>query len=450
MTFVVLGLLALLTIALLVLPVARRGGSGADAGIKVYRDQLDELERDIEAGLIDAGAGAAARREIERRLLREDAHRRMVSEGQRKSGAGLVAVICVAVVALAVLVYGVLGSPYLPDQPLAARLEGPTQDGGDGVELRPLVARAEARAQNDPFDRESWVLLANAYAFANRYDDAANAMAEAVALDPEDAGTLSALGEFVTLSRGGVVTPAARMAFARALAFDPTEPVARYYEGVARAQDGDITGALRVWRELLADSAPDASWIAQLQRHIADAETMTGSITGLTSDEDGLSGSTQEDIEVAAEMTEDGQVAMIRSMVDGLAERLQDEPDNLEGWLRLAQAYGVLGDWRLARDAYDHALTLEPGDSGLMAGLSNAVAGSVQGEAMVPDWAVTDMERVLAVLPDNAEALYFTGLAAAQRVDNATARERWTTLRDLFAQDSAEYRQAGELIEALP
>ena len=69
---------------------------------------------------------------------------------------------------------------------------------------------------------------------------------------------------------------------------------------------------------------------------------------------------------------------------------------------------------------------------------------------MVPDWAVTDMERVLAVLPDNAEALYFTGLAAAQRVDNVTARERWTTLRDLFAQDSAEYRQAGELIEALP
>ena len=299
--------------------------------------------------MIDAGAGAAARREIERRLLREDAHRRMVSEGQRKSGAGLVAVICVAVVALAVLVYGVLGSPYLPDQPLAARLEGPTQDGGDGVELRPLVARAEARAQNDPFDRESWVLLANAYAFANRYDDAANAMAEAVALDPEDAGTLSALGEFVTLSRGGVVTPAARMAFARALAFDPTEPVARYYEGVARAQDGDITGALRVWRELLADSAPDASWIAQLQRHIADAETMTGSITGgLTSDEDDLSGSTQEDIEVAAEMTEDGQVAMIRGMIDGLAERLQDEPDNLEGWLRLAQPMvcWATGVWR--------------------------------------------------------------------------------------------------------
>jgi cytochrome c-type biogenesis protein CcmH len=448
MTVVVLGILALLTVVLLVLPVMRRSGSGAEAGIEVYRDQLNELERDLKAGLIDAEAGGAARREIERRLLREDAHRRSSGEERLTSGVGLAAGVCLVVVALGAALYLQLGAPSLPDQPLAARLDGDA--GEENTEFQPLIARAEARINNDPFDREGWVLLANTYAFADRYGDAANAMAEAVALDPDNAGTLSALGEFITLSRGGMVTAAARMAFARALVLDPTEPVARYYEGVARAQDGDMTGALRVWRALLAESGPEAPWAAQLEKHIADAEAVAGAMEEPAPGDDGIAGPTQEQIEAAAEMSEEEQMAMIRGMVDGLAERLRDEPDNLEGWIRLAQAYGVLGDWRPARDAYDHALTLAPGDAGLLRGLSNAVAGSVQSEAAIPDWAVADMERVLAVLPDNAEALYFSGLAAAQSGDNTTARDRWTRLRDLFPIDSSEYAQAQALLDELP
>lgn len=447
MTFLVLGLLAILTVALLVYPVINRAGSGAGAGIEVYRDQLDELERDQKSGLIDAEVAGAARREIERRLLREDAHRSRAAGTAMGSGRWFVPAVCVAVVALAVGLYADLGTPGLPDQPLLARMDAPAPE--EGNELQPLITRAEARVNNEPFDLEGWVLLANTYAFADRYGDAANAMSEAVALDPNNASTLSALGEFVTLSRGGTVTPAARVAFSRALAIDPTEPVARYYEGVARAQDGDVSGALRVWQALLAESAPDAPWVEQLRLLIADAQAMGGDTGSLAGDDSLPSGPTQEDIEAAAEMTEDEQMEMIRGMVEGLALRLQDEPDNLEGWARLAQSYGILGEWRKARDAYDHALTLAPGDTGLLDALSNAVAGAVQTEPAVPEWAVSDMERVLAVLPGNPEALYFTGLAAAQKGDRALAGERWAALRDLFPEGSAEWSQAQSLVEGL-
>lgn len=447
MTFLVLALLAILTVALLVYPVINRAGSGAGAGIEVYRDQLDELERDQKSGLIDAEAAGAARREIERRLLREDAHRSRAGRTASGSGRWFVPAICIAVVALAVGLYADLGAPGLPDQPLLARMDVPAQEGGN--ELQPLITRAEARVNNEPFDLEGWVLLANTYAFADRYGDAANAMSEAVALDPNNASTLSALGEFVTLSRGGTVTPAARVAFSRALTIDPTEPVARYYEGVARAQDGDYSGALTVWQKLLAESAPDAPWIEQLGLLIADAQAMGGDMGTLAGDDDLPAGPTQEDIEAAAAMTDDEQMEMIRGMVEGLALRLQDEPDNLEGWARLAQSYSILREWRLARDAYDHALTLAPGDAGLLNGLSNAVAGAVQGEPAVPDWAAGDMDRVLAVLPGNPEALYFTGLAAAQKGDTALARERWTALRDLFPEGSIEWSQADTLINGL-
>ncbi|MGY8995767.1 MAG: tetratricopeptide repeat protein, partial [Alphaproteobacteria bacterium] len=95
------------------------------------------------------------------------------------------------------------------------------------------------------------------------------------------------------------------------------------------------------------------------------------------------------------------------------------------------------------------ALTLAPGDAGLLSGLSNAVAGAMQGEATVPDWGISDMERVLTVLPGNPEALYFTGLAAAQIGDRGRARERWTALRDLFPEGSNEWTQADTLVNGL-
>ncbi|MBT7614260.1 MAG: tetratricopeptide repeat protein, partial [Rhodospirillaceae bacterium] len=140
---------------------------------------------------------------------------------------------------------------------------------------------------------------------------------------------------------------------------------------------------------------------------------------------------------------------MIRSMVDGLAERLEDEPDNLEGWSRLAQSYGVLGQWQASRDAYDHALTLAPDDLGLLDGFANSVAGFAMEAGMVPDQSLADMERVLLVLPQNEQGLYITGLAAAQAGDRGLARERWTLLRDLFPAGSPEYGQADLLINSL-
>ena len=66
-------------------------------------------------------------------------------------------------------------------------------------------------------------------------------------------------------------------------------------------------------------------------------------------------GPTSEDVTAASEMTEEDRSAFIRSMVDRLASRLEEEPDDLDGWLRLANAYGVLGETKKAADAYEAA-----------------------------------------------------------------------------------------------
>ena len=70
--FVVLGLMTVVALALLVVPLLRRHGAQAaraDYDMEIYRDQLGELERDVERGLIGPEEKATARTEIERRML---------------------------------------------------------------------------------------------------------------------------------------------------------------------------------------------------------------------------------------------------------------------------------------------------------------------------------------------------------------------------------------------
>ena len=164
--------------------------------------------------------------------------------------------VAIAVVAGAIAIYGMLGSPQLGDRPLAER----TEVASSNPELAGLVERARARLAEYPADTEAWMLLANAHGLAGRYDDAALAMAEASVLDPGNAELLARHGEYIVLAHDGMVTPVARRAFAEALSIDPGEPVARFYGGIALAQAGDTSSALLVWQELLEESPADAPW----------------------------------------------------------------------------------------------------------------------------------------------------------------------------------------------
>jgi cytochrome c-type biogenesis protein CcmH len=68
-------------------------------------------------------------------------------------------------------------------------------------------------------------------------------------------------------------------------------------------------------------------------------------------------------------MTPEQRASMIRGMVDALAARLKDNPDDLEGWLRLGRSYTVLGERGLAADAYKRAAALAPGRADVLSAL---------------------------------------------------------------------------------
>jgi len=163
----------------------------------------------------------------------------------------------------------------------------------------------------------------------------------------------AALGETLVAAAQGRVVREARLAFAAAIEADPGNSRARYYAGLAMAQDERLEDAIAVWQALAADSQPGSPLLALLRQQITRAAAELGIDPPLIAQPEGAAprGPSAADVEAAQEMAPEDRQAFIRSMVEQLATRLEEDPADPDGWLRLTRAYTVLGESDKARAA---------------------------------------------------------------------------------------------------
>ncbi|MCG5236213.1 c-type cytochrome biogenesis protein CcmI [Xanthobacter oligotrophicus] len=336
-------------------PLSRvRAARGAhDADLAVYRDQLAEIARDAKSGRLPKAEAEAARIEVARRMLAadsaqeaaaiEDPARVARQVTRRRRAAAVFALLFVPVFAAGL--YGRLGSPRLPGAPLAERLTAAP----DRSDVAILVRRVEEHLQKNPNDGAGYEILAPVYLRIGRPEDAARAYAEAIRILGPSAVRHSSRGEALVVASDGLVTADAARAFADALALDPNEPRSAYFLGLAAEQDGRAEDAARIWGQLLARTPANAPYrpmvAAALARvgGVAPAAPVAGAPV--------QPGPAAADVAAAASLSTDERNAMVRGMVARLAERLSTEPNDIEGWLRLVRAYGVLGDKDKAAEA---------------------------------------------------------------------------------------------------
>jgi len=334
-------------------PARRTAADNPD--IAVYRDQLAELERDLGRGLVRPAEAEQARAEIGRRLLRADA----AAGGRnaaRREGVALRLVSAAAVLAVPLVswgLYGVLGSPDLPSQPLAERLAKSPADSS----VDELVARAEAHLSADPSDGKGWDVLAPVYLRMQRFSDSATAYRNAIRLEGETAMRQTGLGEALANASGGIVSADARAAFEAALKLEPANPEASFYLAMAAMQEGRVDEAKKGWQHMLASLPADSPWRNAVQEALAEVEGRQAAPAA-----DG-GGPTQEDMAAAETMSPQDRSAMVETMVAGLDERLRRDPHDVEGWMRLIRSYVVLGRTDQARDARSRGLAAFGADS---------------------------------------------------------------------------------------
>jgi len=332
--------------------------------LAIYRHQLAELEEERRSGMIGDGEAEGARLEVERRMLRADAERPRVNAG-RGWPATSVAILLMMGIAAAMPLYLGMGHPGLESAPAERNLrETPPsarsagEDSGDGQpSMADLVDRLSARMAEDPGRLEGWRLLGRSALNSGRPALAADAYARAIELAPEEGALHAALGEALVALTQGQVTPAAELAFERAAKREPANPAAGYYLGLAALQAGEPEAALERWKRLLARAPDDAGWRPAVESQIARLER-----TLAPAPQSPAPGPDEETLRQAEEMSPEERRAMIVSMVERLADRLENNPDDYQGWIRLARARIVLGDETGAIMALDRAREYAPRD----------------------------------------------------------------------------------------
>ncbi len=357
-------LVAILTAAVavaLVLPLMRAASplpSPHSHDIEVYRDQLDELTRDREAGLISGEDAELARAEIGRRLIAASTADASTTQSiSKRLGSKRLAqaFILLCLPAVGLCLYLTTGSPGVPAQPLAARLANPGED------INILIAKAENHLALNPDDGAGWDLLAPIYMRNGRVDDAVGAYDRAIRLLGPTAARLGGYAEALIVESGGLVTAAAQDALKKALALDANDPRSEFYLALGLKQEGKRGDALAAFRKLAFTSPAGAPWLPLVNQHIAELSADKPGAGG-----EALGNPTSEDIAAAEGMSAGDRQAMIRGMVDGLAGQLKENPDNFEGWMRLIRAYVVLDQRDKAEDALREGLQTFPasGDQG--------------------------------------------------------------------------------------
>ncbi len=355
--WIVAALLTLAASLAVMLPLAGRGRSDTAAShdIEVYRDQLRELQRDAERGLIGPAEAEEARGEIGRRILRLAGDGGASAEPRKASafvrGVGVAAVLAVPLVSWGL--YTTLGSPALPGQPLSARLAADPAESS----LEELVARAEAHLASNPEDGRGWDVLAPIYLRTGRFEDSIAAYGNAIRLLGETGERLAGLGEAQVNAAGGLVTARARATFSKAVLVDAANAKARFYLATALAQEGRMADAASAWQVLLDGLPPDSPWRDPAEQAIAEAQRR------MAADTAPATGPSQADIEAASGLPDAERVAMIEGMVASLDAKLRENPRDAEGWMRLVRSYVVLGRTEQARTALGRGLEALGGGS---------------------------------------------------------------------------------------
>lgn len=443
------GIFCWLLVALMLAYIRRQQrGTGPMQYDEDLQDQIDQLmlaratlDEDHQTGQLSDSDFAATCLDIDRRLLglSQQVAQASASSPKDQTLTRLAVGLAIILPLGAALIYTTLGRPDLRDNPLvdraaeiASRSETIT---ATKENLAQNLARAQAATVATPDDIESWLKLAEAAASVNDSATEIRALRMARQLTNDDPSVLSLLAEALSRAADGQVTVPARDLIDTVLATDPDEPRALFLSGLAAFQDGDYQAAVTRWQRLLSISTADAPWLPIVRANIAQAAEAGGIALPPANGPDADS------IAAAADMTAKDRQAMILSMVESLRDRLDETPDDTEGWLRLARAYDVLGDRAAAFTALARATESAPDDAPLAYQFLERTIG-IELSAAQLSMAQTVIARLAENDTNGPQYLFFKGHIAKLSGDTDTARSVWT---DLLGTMPAESEMAAAL-----
>ena len=169
-----------------------------------------------------------------------------------------------AALLLALAGYAWQGRPDLPGSPKAPPA---TQELPDSAFAQ---MRQDMLGRFDTADR--WLTIAEGFQSRGDTRGGAGVIRSGLRAHPDNAILWIGYGNALIVHAGGLITPAAQLAFDRAAQLAPDHPAPRFFYGLALAQSGRLDEAERVWRALLASAPPGAQWRAGVEAQLQQLE----------------------------------------------------------------------------------------------------------------------------------------------------------------------------------
>ncbi|MBO9400863.1 c-type cytochrome biogenesis protein CcmI [Shimia sp. R9_3] len=372
-----------ITAAMLALALLRRREDEehpAAYDLRVYRDQLKEVDRDLARGVIGAEDAERMRTEISRRILTADAQMQNHENDTEKAGGGTKAMAAVLMLIVAASSFGLymwLGTPGHRDMPLQVRLETLAEDmkarpsqaemeaeqtpvplPAPDPEFAELMTKLRAAVAEKPDDLRGQMLLARNESTLGNHKAAYEAQAQVIALkgDNATAGDYVLHANLLIAGAQNYVSPEAEASLRAALRIDPLNNLGRYYLGLMMWQNGRPDAAFRLWDQVLRQSPADAPWVPAIRNTISELAWYAGVDYKMPpAPHAGPVGPSDEDLAAAEELSAEDRQAMIQGMVAQLSDRLATEGGTPQEWAQLISSYGVLGETERAQAIWNEA-----------------------------------------------------------------------------------------------
>jgi cytochrome c-type biogenesis protein CcmH len=136
--------------------------------------------------------------------------------------------------------------------------------------------------------------------------------------------------------------------------------------------------------------------------------------------------------------------AQMDEAIQKLAERLKQNPNDLEGWVLLGRSLLAVEQPQRAAQAFDFARKLAPDNLDLKAFAAEAQAQAAGGSMAGQPAALAD--EIVAKDPNHPQGLWLAGLAAAERQDRGRAVSLWEKLQAQLPPDSPEAAEIARFI----
>ena len=461
------GLLTLICVILVIWPLLRQKEvleTNVDYNLKVYKDQLSEVDKDFQLGRVDSKELDAIKTEIQRRILTENVEVNQQNQSKKFTSTTYVIFTLVAsflIPSAAIGIYANFGSPGHPDVPLSKRADLPTPktvEKTTSQEKEPneqqagidnMITNLQEKLKVNPEDLQNWELLGRTLLIRKQYEAASDSLRQGVSIFPSSLELRATYAEALVLAAQGRISREALKQFKLVSKSIPKDPRVRYYLGLADYQQEKIELALQKWTTLLDETPQNAPWRKMLTSRIDQATKVLGIKTSepkqkLAANQKstapsvnpanpsilkkGFQGPTSEDIRAAQTLSKNDRQEMINNMVEGLAAKLKDNPNNLNGWLRLSQSYKVLGKLEKSKQALIMAANLAPTRIDIQLELARVLfPEGLPNVSATAEFKVA-VERIRRQAPEHPEALYFGGLLAKTEGDNSSARKLWAKL----------------------